>query len=317
MRVERAFVRLAVVLICCLVLASGCVEQTAPVMPAPARFDTVTYKLMTSSQRSLKFKGSLADDAGLKGGRTGNRVTMNFTRQIQRVDDKGSTVVKITIEKLSYYSYIKDSPTIQFDSSIAADAESPLAGLIGRSYTIEIDPNGRVTRLVDAAQALAAVEGTSPAHQAAARLLEPDVIKYLHSIPLLPAVRMDRLKVGESWSSAKSFSYGVLGTRFYERTYTVKEISDAEGRRIAVVKMRGTAVPETAQQGQLSDVPIQAETYTGMMELDLAGGRVNSYVERLETQWIVVDPQSEIQDVNKPDSFTMGITRLYSLTRTD
>ncbi len=316
MRAEKVFVRLAAALICFLVLASGCAEQTVSVVPAPARLETATYHLMTSSQRSLKFKGSLADDAGLKGGRTGNRVEMDFTRQIQTVDDKGGAAAKITIEKLRYYSYIKDSPTIQFDGT-AADAENPLARLIGQSYTIEIDPNGQVTKLLDAAQARAAVEGSSPDHQAAARLLEPDMIKHLHSIPLPPG-RIDRLKVGDNWSSTKSFSYGMLGERSYERAYTVKEISEIEGRRTAVVKMRGSAASETAQQeAQLSDIPTQVETYTGVMELDLAGGRVNRYNERLESEWVVTDAQSGIEDVNEPDSFTMGITRVYSLVRTD
>jgi len=315
MRVEKAFVWLAVAGVCFLVLISGCAEQTVSVVPAPARLETATYHLMTSSQRSLKFKGSQADKRGLKGGRTGHRIEIDFAQQIQKLDDKGGAVAKITIEKLRYNSYVKDSPAIDFYGT-EAEAQSPLAKLIGQSYTIEIDPNGQVTRLVDAAQARAAVEGSSPAHQVAARLLEPDMIKHLHSLALPPGP-IERLKVGDSWSSTKSFSCGMLGERSYERTYTVKEISEIEGRRFVVAQMRGTVASETGRQGQFSDIPTQAESYTGVMELDLAGGSVNRYIERLEAQWLVVDEQSGIEDVNEPDSFTMGMTRVYSLTRTD
>ena len=339
---DKIFSWLATAVICSLLLTVGCaptaeeaakpevkLEKPIPKAVAPEaatlalKFttqDSTTYKLTAQVEMSLKFEGSLATDDKFKDSRNHDRIEMTFTQQIQSVDDNGNAVAKITIEGLKYLSIVKDNTVLDFDSSREKNKNSPMAKLIGWSYTIKIAPTGKVTEVIDVKQAQAAVKGSSSANRAALTLLSPDVIKKRHGTLTLPDADKNRLSTGDNWSSIKTFSFGMMGLKSYEKIYTLKEIKDTDRRRIIVVEMN--SIPTSAAEDQLdkagafSKMFDNTETYTGELILDLTAGKIEKYLEKLQSEWIAVDP-SALEDDKEPAALKMTAIRLYRLEKID
>lgn len=339
MEQKKFFNLLAGAVICLLLLTAGCAprakEVTKPTEPIPQaprpeavtlalKFtpqDSTTYKVVTERERSVELEGALSDESALKGGRTSSRVEMTFTQQIQSVDDEGNAVVKITIKELKHLVKVKDKINVNFDGSSEEERKNPLAKLIGQGYTIKIAPTGRVVGVVSARDARAAVGGD----ETALKLLMPDAIKRRHTISALPVTDKNRVRPGDSWSSVKGFSFGLLGSESYERVYTFKEIKSTDGRRLAFIDMNAIPSSEMAEQlykeqtSSFSEMFGGAETYTytGRLKLDLTAGKIEECFEKLQTKWVIVDPSIEQGDDKEPAALRMGVTRLYSLERID
>jgi len=286
--------------------------------------DSTTYRLITERERSVEVEGALLEDETIRGGRTGSKVEITFTQQIQSIDEKGNAVAKITINQIKHLAKEKDVTKVDFDSSREKDRRNPLAKLIGQSYTIRISPAGKVVRVIDVRQAKNAVRGRSEAHKTASALIEPDAIEKRHTILTLPPAGRNKVRPGDNWSSIKTFSYGLMGAETYERIYTLKEIDDTDGRCVATIEMN--AIPSSEMAGQLyKEQPTSAfskmfdsnQTYTGRLKLDLTAGKVEECFEKLRTEWVVVDPTIKQGDDTKPAMLKMGVTRLYSLKRID
>jgi len=337
---DKIFHCLAVVAACSLLLVEGCAsarkktvetkpgpEEQIPTVRLALKFtpqDSTTYRVITERERSLELEGALSDDAIIEGGRTGSRVEITFTQQIQNVDDKGNAVAKITIKEVKYSAKVKDETKAGFDSSRKEDQHNPLAKLIGQSYTINVSPAGKVVGEPDVRQAQAAVRGRSPASKTALELLKRDVVKERHTIPALPALDKNQVRPSDSWSCVKNFSYGLMGAESYERIYTLKEIKDADGRRIVIVDMNAIPSSEMAEQlhkeqaiNAFSKMFDSTKTYTGQLKLDLTAGKVEKYFEKLQTEWVVVDPSIEQGDDKEPAALKIGVIRLYSLEKID
>jgi len=325
--------------VCLLVLWAGCAPQdkgtvgiTSPKKQGPpvtlalkfAPQDSTTYKVITERERSVILEGTLSDDTTLKGGRTGSRVEMTFTQQIQSIDERGNAVAKITIEELKYSAKVKDKAIVGFDSSGGKDRRSPLAKLIGQSYTIRISPDGKVVRVIDVSGAQAAVRGGTPAHKTALVLLKSDAIKERHAISGLPDAGRNQVHTGDNWSSIKNFNFDLLGSESYERIYTLKEIEDTDGRRIGLVEMNAIPSSEMAEQlykeqttGAFSKMFDNTKTYTGELKFNLTAAKIESCFEKMQTEWVVVDPSIKPGDDKKPAVLRMAVIRLYSLERID
>ncbi len=341
MVLKKIFSWLATVVICSLLLTAGCaplaeeaakpeVEEQMPKAVAPEaatlalKFttqDSTTYKLTMEAQRSIEWEGPLPDETTFRGGQTGNRIEMTFTRQIQSVDDNGNAVAEITIEGLKYLSIIRDNPVLDFDSSREKDKNSPVARLIGQSYTIKIAPTGKVTEVIDIRQAQAAVKGSSSANKAALTLLSPDVIKKRHGTLTLPDADKNQLRTGDNWSSIKTFSFGMMGSKSYEKIYTLKEIRDTGGRRIIIVEMNAVPTLEEQLDKEIADgfskMFDNIETYTGRLKLDLTAGKIEKYLEKLQSEWIAVAPLAGQEDDKEPAALKMTAIRLYHLEKID
>jgi hypothetical protein len=177
-----------------------------------------------------------------------------------------------------------------------ADQENPLAKLIGRSYQIKLSRRGEVLEIVDAAQARSAIAPSSPAHPIAQRLLSDDGIRERHIIPALAALTEGQVRPGQSWSNEKSFSFSWMGSKSFERVYTLREISEGDGGRLAVVDMK--AIPAAGQaQGPPAMGPFagafdNTSNYDGQFVFDLGQGQVREYSEQMRTEWIVPDPEA-------------------------
>jgi len=324
---RRIFVCSAAVVVLSLLLAAGCGPGAGEAATFAFKFapgDSTSYKLIMESEDRVAFEGAIAEGPGFKGGCNRTEVEMTFSQQIQSVGDNGNAVAKITVRNLKYLSKRDEKSVLDFDSTGGKGRDNPFAKLIGQSYTIEIAPDGRVKRVLDVKQARAAVSGSQPANKAASRLLTPDAIKKIHGTLVLPQAGKGRLQPGQSWSSVKVFDYRMLGTASYERIYTVKEIKKQDGRQTAIVRMN--AIPSSGQAEDLrkeqamhafSDMFDKTQTYTGQLELDLSSGKVETYAEELQSQWLMVDPQAEQKADKEPDAVRMGVVRFYSLEKID
>ena len=343
---KRNFACFAGLVVCLLLLAASCAppdkepditraEPAEPVTQPPvpgavtlalkfAAQDSANYRLITERNRRVDFEGALSGDAAFKGGETGDKVEMTFGQQIQSVDDKGNAVAKITITALKYLAKEKDVLRLDFDSLRAEDRNSPFARLIGHSYTIEITPSGEVIRVIDAEQARAAVGSGTPASERALVLLESDAIKERHTVAALPPADKSSLRTKDDWSKIKTFDFGLLGAKAYERIYLLKEVKKVRGRNIAVVEMNAIPTTDVAEQMQGEQLPNafakmfdSRDIYTGRLRLDLTAGKVDSYFEKMLSEWVVVDPLAKGPVDQEPATLRMMATQLYSLERID
>jgi hypothetical protein len=300
-------------------------KEQGPSVKMALRFateDSTTYRVALENEKSVQWEGGAARPTGFQGGHTGNKMEMTFDRQIQSVDDQGNATAKITIKGLEYQATVKSKVILDFDSSSRQDPNNPLSKLIGQSYTIEITPSGQVSSVSDTDAALEAVKGTSLANNVALRLLSVEAIREQHTIRALPVVDKEQLRVGDNWSSMKKVSFELMGTKSYEKVYTLKEIEEAGNRRVAVAEME--AFPSAGDVKQLqkeqtadafSKMFDNIETYTGELRLNLADGKVEQCNEKLLVEWFIVNPNPKPDE--PPAALRMTATRLYSLERID
>jgi hypothetical protein len=287
--------------------------------------DLTAYKVTTETEQSVLWEGPETNrPKSFIGGHSGSRIEMTFNRRIQSVDDQSKAVAEITIKGLKYLVKVRDNIVLDFDSSREKDRNNPLGKLIGQSYTIEITASGEVSKVIDVSSARTAVEGSASANQRAAQLLSTKVIKEQHSIPALPATEKNQLHTGGSWSNIKTFSFGPLGSKSYERIYELKEIKDEDERRTAIVEMSVVPSSEKAKElhkeqtisffSQMFDNPL--ETYTGQLKLDLTAGKIEQYFEEFRSEWVAVDTMPG-KESEEPDTLRMGAIRLYRIERID
>jgi len=328
------------VIVCALLLAAGCapVEKkttktgierkvATPTVRLALKFtpqESTTYRVLTERERAIDLQGPLTKDNTLKGGRTGSKTEITFTQQIQSVDEKGNAVAKITIKELKYSAKVKDKAIADFDSTREKNQRSPLAKLIGQSYTIRISPAGRVINIIDVKQAQTAVRSKSPANNPALAMLKPDAIKERHTIAALPGAGKNQVHIADKWSSVKTFDFGLMGAAAYERIYTLKGIKETTGHRLAVIDMN--AIPSSEEAEKLykeqetsifSKMADNTQTYTGQLKLDLTAGVVEKYSEKLQTVWVIVDPSIKPGEHKQPAALKMKAIRLYSLKKID
>ena len=333
----------AYTLVCMLILSFGCAErygarakseikagkvtktgteiqkQTSTVQLA-LKFnphESTTYKVTAETGRQAIWEGlSERKPAEFKGGHSGNKMEMTFEQHIQSIDNNGNAVAKITINGLIYQTEVTDNIVLDFDSSRKDDMKGPLGKLIGKSYTIEITPTGQVSKIIDVNDIMAAISNGAPADKTAIRLLSVSAIKARHTIPGLPAGQ-EEFGPGQSWDDAKSFYFDQMGTKSYNKTYTLEDIKDAGKSRVAVIRMNAIPSAEQARE-EPTTLPFpfdSTETYTGQTKLNLSEGKVEQCSEKLLTEWIIVDPASAENE--RPDAIKMSALNSYDIERID
>lgn len=284
---------------------------------------TTVYKLTMQTERRVDYMGNVpAMPDELKSGRTGSRVGMVFDQQVESVGADGNAVLKITIQSLMYVGQSRDEVVLDFDSSRAADAQSPLAKLIGQSYKLQISPSGKVLAVSDARSARAAVAGNLPGNQTAQKLLSDEAIKERHGVTALVAAQKKTVRTGDSWADVKVTSFGLMGTDTLQQTYKLASIEQAAGRRVAVVEMEAIPSAVMAQQlHQQLNAPVNpgvldnSQKDVGRLRLDLTNQRIDECTEDLTKEWVTVLPEK------KPNSgyvaMKMTATQQYRLERVE
>ena len=287
--------------------------------------DVSTYKVVREAQKSVLWEGPApTKPSAFKGGLTSNRSEITFTQQIKTVDEQGNAIAQITIKKLRYLAKVRDNVSMDFDSSREKDKSAPMNALIGQTYSIKITPAGNVATVMGTADAQAAVKGSSAAAKAARSLLGGEVVKHRHSIPALPAKDKGRVSKGDKWSALRTFDFGMLGAKSYERVYKLDAVEDSDKGKVAVAQMSGVPSSEDATElhkeqstGFLSKLFDNTEEYTGRLKLDLSAGKVEMYREELKSEWLAVDPESAQKPNEQPAALRMTAVRLYEIERID
>jgi hypothetical protein len=279
--------------------------------------DLTDYRVKTEVQDSVKFEGSMPDKIDVNNKTNLSRTEVVFTQQIQSVSSNGNAVANITIKGLKYLSVYRNDTILDFDS--AKEQANPLTKLIGQSYSIEIAPTGEVVRVIDVNQAKAAVAGLSSGGKPVSALIEAEAIKDRHGRVILPAAEKKMLSLGQSWSNLKVFSFRMMGSKSYEKIYTLTGVSDVNNQQVATVDMNAIPSSQTEERYQrtaaLTKMFDNTGTYSGRLMLDTTNGKVENYSEKLQNDWVVADPSAKETDSNEPSTLKMQSTRVYSIEK--
>jgi len=293
-----------------LLSACGCRSESqslSPVPPAPATADlrlrfspgqTDTFRTVLEQGKSVLWYGPEATKPdGFEDGHTDNRTEMTFGQEVLSVDPAGDAVVRITITALKYLNRIHNKVGVDFDSARQTDQDNPLAKLIGQSYQIKLSRRGDVLGIVEAAQARSATPASSPAYQIAEKMLSDDGIRERHTIAALAALREDQVRPGQTWSSEKSFSFSMMGSKSFERIYTLRDISEDSGGRLATIEMKAIPAAGQPQQGLPAAGPFagafdNTSNYDGRCLFEIAHGRVRECAEQMRSEWVMIDPEA-------------------------
>jgi hypothetical protein len=331
--------------ICCSVFVWGCEQKAqsggteakplaqAPVkVPASAKEqvkialkptvgDLTTYKIISQARRTTKWQGPVPDKEVFEENFNEERVEMVLKQRIESVDPNGIAVALITIDGIKCRYSNKNTVSVDFDSSRRSDANNPIMKLIGQTYLIKFSPWNNVSAVDNLPPVMPKMKDGTPSGQAGFGILLPDAIMERHGTMQLPEPGQEMLKPGDKWGRIKTFGFGKMGLKSYEKIYTIKEVRDADGRKIAVIDMNAIPASEVepkyrSQQAEV-DVPKTFDSkdlYTGGGEFDLKAGRIENYHENFEASWVVALP-TKPGDSGEPVVLKMSASRVYSVER--
>lgn len=254
------------------------------------------FRSVVEQGKSVTWQGAQeAKPKGFEDGYTDNRTELTFEQKVLSVDPAGDAVIQITIQAVKFVNRVHNKVGVDFDSTRPADQNNPLAVLVGQSYQIKLSRRGEVPVIVEAAQARAAVAAGSDASQVAQRMLSDDEIRERHAIVALSALEGGRASPGQSWSSEKSFSFSWMGTKAFERIYTLAGISEKGPEQSAVIEMKAIPAAGQAPQGLQAMGPFASafdtsSNYDGRCVLDPVNGRVRESTEQMHSEWVMMDP---------------------------
>lgn len=301
-------------------------QEKPPAMPLRLTFvpgQRATYKVTTETQKSITWEGDVSHKPKeFTGGITGSHIEITFDQEVERVDEQGDALLKITIKALVYVGRVKGDVVLEFDSARAQDPNGPMADLIGQSYRLHMTTRGSVSPPADIDAARRAVQGDLAANLTAMRLLSDRVVMERHEITALATLEAETVHLQDHWSNVEKFSFGMMGAKVYERVYTLQEVKQADGANVAVVEMQG--IPSAAAAEQLAQTqptnPFAGMSdstgrYEGRLDLNLDTGQVDRYNEQLKAQWLVVDPTAAQKGHATPAVLRMLATQVYKLER--
>jgi hypothetical protein len=263
---------------------------------------TTSYKLTTHAERRVDYSGNVPKmPEELKNGHTSNQIEMTYEQHVETVNADGSAVLKITIKSLTYKGEASNKVVLDFDSSRAADAQNPLAKLIGQSYMLTMSPNGAVQEIINARPARAAIAGNLPANQTAQKLISDEAIKERHGVTPLIAAQRKTVRQGDTWADVKVISFGRMGTDTLQQNYKLVSIEQSANRRVAVVEME--AIPSAAMAQQLHQqlknpvnpgVLDNTQKDVGRLRWDLTNQRIDEYTEDLTKEWVTALQEKDL-----------------------
>jgi len=279
--------------------------------------DVTTYHVAITDTQEVKWEGSVPDNSKFKDGKNYNKVEMKFRQEIIDVNANGDALASITIEGLKYQSIVRDETIINYDSTNPRSIKV-LNYLIGRSYTIKIHPNGNVD-VVDTSKMLTGLRKSPLSVELGKDLMKQDNIQRRHGLLILPDADQNPIRNEEQWSQTNTYSFGLMGTSVYEREYTLKDIEEQDGVRVALVLMEGIPSAEIENPSRavgMAQMFDTQEKYAGQLKFDLDNGNVEEYVERLNVQWVAIMPANN-QDKKPPPVLKMIADRSYYLKKID
>ena len=309
---------LAGLTVCAAIMMSGC-NPSGELSLKFTPDQTATYKSVSDVVKDFRFEqpnlGKLREE------QTKTAIEMTFTQTIQSVDDAGNAVAKITIDGLKVNIINKNENRFSFDSSKQDDLKSPLAKLLGQSYTIQISPDGDV-KVLDTKKALTAVP-TGYENKIATSLLDNDNITQRHQIQALPKNAAANLSVGSTWDVVVASPPGLLAPKSFKKVYTLSSIKTVDGSKIATVKMTATEDAEPAGgvsaggMGMFAKMFDNEDAYTGTMTINLDTGTVLKADETLISTYLAQEMPENGDPAKGPDTLTMQFTNRVGLEKLD
>jgi hypothetical protein len=287
----------------------------------PAVGQEETYKIANQMKRIIKWEGAIPSKDISEESFSDDKMEMVSTRHIESRNANSDAITRVTIDGLKYNSVVKNQTVLDFDSSTPADVNNPLSALIGQSYTIAVEPNNYVSSITNLPRANVLMKGITTADSIGKNILSDDAIRGIHSALLLPPPGHENISPGDKWSQIKTFGFGMMGIKSYEKIYTLKDVQDINGRKVAVITMK--AIPSSEVEPKFSEQQSRGfspsmfdtnEVFAGQGELDLTDGCIKNYSENLKTSWIAAIPPavSQASDANQPTVLKM--TAVYSYT---
>jgi hypothetical protein len=280
-----------------------------------------SYRIITQARRTTKWQGPVPDKAVFDENFNEERVEMLITRRVQSVDANGVAVAQIRIDGLKCLFTSKSQTTVDFDSSRSSDANNPIMQLIGKTYMIEYNPSNNISAVDELPPVMAMMKGETASDRAGISMIFPEAIMERHGAMQLPLPGQEMLKSGEKWGRIKTLKFGKMGLKSYEKVYTLKEIRDAGGRKIAVIDMNTIPSSEVEPQyrGQQAEVDVPKmfdtnDSYTGGGKIDVEAGRIENYHENFEASWIVALP-AKPGETGEPVVLKMSALRVYNIER--
>ena len=295
-------------------LLSGC-SQSVDLSLKLSADDTSAYKVTTETVKLFRF--DQPNLGKLKEEETKTLAEMGYTQTIQAVDADGKATAQITIDSLKVVVINKNESRLSFDSQNENDQDSALAKLIGKSYTIEIDPAGRVKAL-DTQDVTTAVKSDYE-KKIAKGLFDEKSIAKRHEIAALPKDATGELSVEDTWSEVVPSPPGLLAPKSYEKKYTLTAI---DGATVTVQMTAGESAeavkgssPAGGGMGMFAKMFDNVDDYTGTSKFDLASGEVISSVEKLVSTYTAQEMPENGDPEKGPDVLTMQFTNLIQIEK--
>ena len=314
--------RIAAVIFLGVVLSilAGCIPATEMKLNLAERAETV-YKVVLQSSKDYAFVQPSINKT--KERHIVNRVEMVFSQKIESVDQQGNSTANITIKEIKYLSEDPQGKTLDFNSAAEGSSSDPLFAVIGQSYKIKITPNGKVG-IVDVKAARDAVK-SGFAQKFAERLFSDEEIGRRHQVLALMDANERTCKKGDKWSTVAASPSGMLRRKSFEKVYTLTDIKNRKGSKIAIIDMN--AVPSSKRAEDMQEDELKAnsfakmfderDNYTGKMVLNLTTGEIDSYQEILKAEWLMAESPEEQKSDKGPDQLTIGFSSLYSIEKVD
>lgn len=273
-----------------------------------------TYRHISETIQDYKFEQPSLKKAKVEQVRT--LVNVEFDQEIETVNSDGSAIAKITFKKIRTLFKARDGVRFDFDSEREEDKKNSLYAMIGKSYTVNLLPDGGA-KSVDTKEAIAAVTGAAEKRIAISLLKDRGIFRR-HGVPGMPAGEQSLKNVGESWSKVVAGHEKLIPPKTFKKTYSVSKIEKKDGREIVIVKMNGIESDKPVEglegksgMGFLEAMFDTKETYTGSMTFDSAARRAISYDEKLVAEYIATQEKIGAAKEENPDVLTMGLT--YSI----
>lgn len=324
MRSNNFYTPLLTFVICTLLFVVGCGPNQADLSLKFTPQDSTTYKVTAEAMDSINFIGVHSDIKQFEDAVNHIKAQITFEQKIESINDTGDAIANITIKELMYSFILKNKPVIHFDSSNKTDPENPLSKLIGQSYKIQISTTGDFVKLLDVDQARKLVKGTAPANKAAHKILSNTAIQIRHGAFTLPDADILPLKIDDKWANTKTFNFRMLGSKSFEKIYTVTDIKKSNNKTIALVQMDTIPTTENAEElhkeGQddaISEMFDNTETYSGQLRMNVTTGKIEEYSEKLTSDWFIVDPSANEINDDDPAALKMSAIRTYKLEKID
>ena len=298
---------------------AGCVQTTEIKLNLAPQSETV-YRVAMETGKDYSFVQPSVNKTKEK--HTVGRVEMVFTQKIESVDQQGTAPAEITIRELRYLSEDAQGKSLDFNSTAASSKSDPLYALIGQSYKIKIMPDGKIA-VVDVKAAREVIKQEGSAKRFADRLFSDEEIARRHEVLALNDAGKALHKKGDKWSVVVTAPSGMLMPKSFEKIYTLTDIKEQNGQKIAIVDMN--AAPSSKRTGNVSDEEAkmsffakmfeEKDNYTGKMVLNLTTGEIDSYQELLKAEWLAAESPQEQKSDKGPDELTMGFWSLYSIEK--